>query len=298
MTYCDGPSFEITQPITKGEFVQIADELTEAFNELYEDENYYVEITPEPIAEGGLLITYYFKDSNNINNICKTAEHWYKSIRFNINAGHYQTFTNIEDWRNSLNPHDDVIMKRTIHYQYSNPFDPATFKTSSCRAIREKNDDFRLRTCLIAFDESPCWHQAELLKVCEVFYKHGICYFDNFPDEKALDSPLIIVDRTSGHPVFNKDYGYVEFDLPILKKDDLKSKLSNFSYDLLAWERKLQITIIYVRHFKSAEAFVDWINNGNINLKSKYHSTEGIFRESERLYWKDLISREIFQQFN
>ena len=84
MTYCKGPYLNFHKIITKSEFLRICEELTESLNSYYT--TYYptypfnLKVVPEPITEGGFLIQFYDKVTN------ERLKEYYKTMRvFNGN---------------------------------------------------------------------------------------------------------------------------------------------------------------------------------------------------------------------
>lgn len=157
MTYCKGPYLNFHKIITKSEFLRICEELTESLNSYYT--TYYptypfnLKVVPEPITEGGFLIQFYDKVTN------ERLKEYYKTMRvFNGNFP-YVDPDFAESWKNS----DEIVYKPTIE----------------C-----------VRTVLKAFDKAPRWTSDEIKMFLHVFSKFMIEFDKGFPKDKFLDSNI------------------------------------------------------------------------------------------------------------
>ena len=160
MTYCRGPYINISHDITKAEYIKICDEITRDLNayyqEFHKDFSFVVEVVPEPITEGGLLIKYY------LNNEYSTQ--YYKTMRIINNDKYYRRINNypwvpgdcMKSWQNN----DEIVYK----------------------ANRDAH------TFLKAFDKANRWTSDEIKIFLKVFTNHGIYFVKGFLNIKQLDS--------------------------------------------------------------------------------------------------------------
>ena len=93
MTYTYGFSFVVGKDVTKSEFIELCELLT---NEVFFNNEYIFE--PEPITEGGII----YRPVNNIENVFK-----YKSIRFHNQKSTWPRINTevLKEWRKN----DDIL---------------------------------------------------------------------------------------------------------------------------------------------------------------------------------------------
>jgi len=93
MTYTYGFSFVVGKDVTKSEFIELCELLT---NEVFFNNEYIFE--PEPITEGGII----YRPVNNIGNVFK-----YKSIRFHNQKSTWPRINTevLKEWRKN----DDIL---------------------------------------------------------------------------------------------------------------------------------------------------------------------------------------------
>lgn len=156
-TYCKGFQFRKIEFLTKNDFICCCQMITDKLNQYYRDNNeqYTVQIVPEPISEGGMVFRFN-RPGNNTE--------WYKSMRIwfqpdqGINYYKYPWIKGdeLESWKNN---NDFLVYPKTY---------------------MEKPVFWNGNTVLKAFSNAPAWTLEELKIFKEVFETKGIKIV-NFP---------------------------------------------------------------------------------------------------------------------
>ena len=140
-TYTTGFDLFFTRNITKGDMVNICNDLTDKFDGKYQFE-------PEPICDGFIYI-------KNLD---------YKSMRLYYFDNPYVSKNVMEDWKDN----NDIFVKKTTDNK---------FKGRRKNYINGKlypDGCNYYSTMLKAFDEAPAWTIDELLKIKEVLKNYNI----------------------------------------------------------------------------------------------------------------------------
>ena len=149
-----GPVIEINQDITKKDYMKMCELITDHLNSYYSVYHksfpFTLKVIPEPISEGGLLIQYYDKNGNLLNN-------FYKSMRINNKPYPWVNINELEFWKKS----DDIV-----------------YKSGPCI------------TFLKAFDEAPQWNADELVIFLKDMKEFNISFVSSFPSNRKLKSKI------------------------------------------------------------------------------------------------------------
>jgi len=140
-TYTHGYDLFFTRNITKGDMVNICNELTEKF-----DNKYIFE--PEPICDGFI----YIKNED------------YKSMRLSCFDNPWIPQNVMEDWKDSK----EIFVNKTTDDKFN-----GKRKTYSSTRIGA-NGYNHYGTFLKAFDKAPPWTIEELIKIKEVLFNYDI----------------------------------------------------------------------------------------------------------------------------
>jgi len=140
-TYTTGCDLFFTRNITKGDMVNICNDLTDKFDGKYQFE-------PEPICDGFIYIT-------NID---------YKSMRLSCFDNPYVSENVMEDWKDN----NDIFVKKTTDDKFK-----GRRKTYTNEKLGADGCNY-YGTFLKAFDDAPAWTIGELLKIKEVLKNYDI----------------------------------------------------------------------------------------------------------------------------
>lgn len=141
VTYTEGPRLGFNQPLTKGDYHSICEELSNRFNKTFSngEEDSYI-FQPEPITEGGIVMVQFPGKKDQM----------YKSIRHHIRT---ESFANV-DW--------PFIDEKTVMDSW--------YKNNTIIIPSKTNASTRLK----AFYGAPVWTIDELNIIKSVLIKNGI----------------------------------------------------------------------------------------------------------------------------
>ena len=140
-TYCKGYDLFFTRNITKGDMVNICNELTEKF-----DNKYIFE--PEPMCDGFIYI-------KNLK---------YKCMRLSSFRTPWIPQNVMEDWKDSK----EIFVNKTTDDKFN-----GKRKTYSSTRIGINGYNYYC-TCLKCFYDAPPWTIEELIKIKEVLFNYDI----------------------------------------------------------------------------------------------------------------------------